>query len=149
MTDAARAIARLMDRSGQVVTRFARPIRDGLILIPVGLTRAVWTFIGVDARAYWNVNLGHPYVGSGVGDVSTDLYSPAFAQLTAPLSILPFPVFDALWTVLLIATFVWLVRPWPWAAYGVSGLVPSSLLFTTWSIIPRSPGLGSASHGPG
>lgn len=124
MTGTARAIAGLMNRSGPVVTRFARPIRDGLIL--AGLARAAWyfivqgiqpwTFIGVDARAYWNVDLAHPYVGSGVGDISTYLYSPAFAQLMAPLSALPFPVFDALWTVLLAATFAWLVRPWPWAA---------------------------------
>ncbi len=121
---ALRAIDRAMDRAGQVLARFSRPVRDGLIL--VGLGRAAyyffvqgiqpWTFIGVDARAYWQVNLAHPYIGSGVGDISTYLYSPAFAQVTAPLSLLPFPVFDALWTAVILVVAIWLVRPWPWAA---------------------------------
>lgn len=124
MTDVVQAIGSPADRAGVVIARFARPIRDGLIL--AGLARAAyyffvqgihpWTFPGVDARAYWQVDLAHPYVGSGVGDLSTYLYSPAFAQLMAPLSALPFPVFNALWTALLIVVFAWLVRPWPWAA---------------------------------
>ena len=123
MSDVVWAISGLVDQAGAVVTRFSRPIRDGLII--VGLARAAyyylvqgihpWTFVGVDARAYWGIDLAHPYVGSGLGDVSTYLYSPAFAQVMAPLSLLPFPVFDALWTVLLVATLAWLVRPWPWA----------------------------------
>jgi hypothetical protein len=123
MSDAVRALSGLIDQTGVFVARFSRPIRDGLIL--VGLARAAyyylvqgihpWTFPGVDARAYWRIDLAHPYVGSGLGDVSTYLYSPAFAQVMAPLSLLPFPVFDALWTVLLVATLAWLVRPWPWA----------------------------------
>jgi hypothetical protein len=124
MRDLGQALERLMERAGTVVTHYRRPIRDGLVI--VGVLRAVWyffvqgiqpwTFFGIDARAYWGVDMTHPYVNSGVGDVSTYLYSPAFAQLLAPLSNLPFPVFDALWTVLLLVTFVWLVRPWPLAA---------------------------------
>jgi hypothetical protein len=123
MSDIVRALSGLMDRAGAVVARFSRPIRDGLII--VGLGRAAyyyivqgihpWTFPGVDARAYWGIDLAHPYVSSAVGDVSSYLYSPAFAWVMAPLSMLPFPVFDALWTILLVATLVWLVRPWPWA----------------------------------
>jgi Glycosyltransferase family 87 len=122
MTGAVRAIDRALDRAALVLTRFARPARDGLIV--VGLGRAAyyffvqgiqpWTFVGVDARAYWQVNLAHPYVGSGVGDVSTYLYSPAFAQLMAPFSLLPFPVFDGLWTALILVVCAWLIRPLPW-----------------------------------
>jgi len=118
------ALDTALDRAGRLVERYKRPLRDGLIL--VGVLRAAWyylvqgiwpwTFIGVDARAYWGVNLAHPYAASGVGDVSTYLYSPAFAQLTAPLSMLPYPVFLALWIGVLAVVFAWLVRPWPWAA---------------------------------
>lgn len=132
MTGILRAIDRALDRARLVHARFARPVRDGLIV--VGLGRAAyyffvqgiqpWTFIGVDARAYWQVDLAHPYVGSGVGDVSTYLYSPAFAQLMAPFSLLPFPVFDALWTTLLIVACAWLIRPWPWA--GLMLILPIS-----------------------
>ena len=123
MTGIIRAIDRVLDRAGLVLARFARPVRDGLIV--VGLGRAAyyffvqgiqpWTFIGVDARAYWQVDLAHPYLTSGVGDVSAFLYSPAFAQVMAPFSLLPFPAFDALWTALLVVVCAWLIRPWPWA----------------------------------
>ena len=102
----------------------ARPARDALIL--VGLGRAAWYYVvqgvhpwewpGIDARAYWGVDLAHPYTGSELGIVSTYLYSPAFAQFLAPASLLPFPVFAALWTTLLAAVALWLIRPRPWAA---------------------------------
>jgi Glycosyltransferase family 87 len=132
MTGALRAIDRALDRAGLMLARYARPVRDGLIV--VGLGRAAyyffvqgiqpWTFIGVDARAYWQVDLAHPYVGSGVGDVSTYLYSPAFAQLMAPFSLLPFSAFDAMWTALLLVVCAWLIRPWPWA--GLMLILPIS-----------------------
>ena len=103
--------------------RNRRTLRDALILI--GLGRAAWyflvqgihpwTFAGIDARAYWRVDLAHPYVSSGVGDYSTYLYSPAFSQFLAPLYVLPFEAFFVLWTAASIAVLYWLVRPWPWA----------------------------------
>lgn len=108
---------------GPTMARFRRPLRDALIL--VGLARAFvyfviqgihpWEFAGIDARAYWGVDLAHPYANSGVGELSTYLYSPAFAQVLAPFSLLPFWVFYALWTAVSLALFAWLVRPWPWA----------------------------------
>ena len=61
------------------------------------------------------MNLAHPYANSGVGDFSTYLYSPAFAQILAPFGLLPFGVFYAVWTAAAIAVLIWLVRPWPWA----------------------------------
>ena len=113
-------------RTGLDTTRlaaFRRPLRDALIV--VGVARALyyffvqgiqpWTFWGVDAKAYWQVDLAHPYTQSQPGVLSTYLYSPAFAQLLAPLSNLPFEVFFALWTAMNVVVLVWLVRPWPWA----------------------------------
>lgn len=115
--------ADLPARLGERLGRYRRPARDALVA--VGILRALyyffvqdikpWEFAGVDARAYWGIDLARPYVGSGVGDVSTYLYSPAFAQIMAPFSALPFNVFFALWTALLVATCAWLARPWPWA----------------------------------
>jgi hypothetical protein len=103
--------------------RWQRPLRDALII--VGTVRALWyfvvqgiqpwTFAGVDARAYWGLDLENLYSTSQVGELSTYLYSPAFAQLLAPFSALPFEVFFALWTAVSFAILVWLVRPWPWA----------------------------------
>jgi len=116
-------VAEKLRAVGAGATRFGRPVRDALVVVGIG--RALWYFIvqgirpwefaGVDARAYWQVDLAHPYVGSGVGDISTYLYSPAFAQALAPFGALPFPVFFALWTTVSLVILVWLVRPWPWA----------------------------------
>jgi hypothetical protein len=114
-----------MQASGAPLTRFVRrnrrPLRDALILIGLGraafyyLVQGIhpWTFVGIDARAYWGVDLAHPYVSSGVGDHSTYLYSPAFAQFLSPLYVLPFEVFFVLWTAASIAVLYWLVKPWP------------------------------------
>ncbi len=122
MTSAA-GLRSLRADPGALLARYRRPLRDALIL--VGLGRAFvyfviqgihpWEFAGIDARAYWGVDLAHPYANSGVGELSTYLYSPAFAQVLAPFSLLPFEVFFAIWTVVSFALFVWLVRPWPWA----------------------------------
>jgi hypothetical protein len=106
-----------------VVWRNRRALRDALIL--VGLLRAFvyvvvqgihpWTFIGIDARAYWGVDLAHPYAASAVGEFSTYLYSPAFAQFLSPSYVLPFEAFYVLWTIASVLVLIWLVRPWPWA----------------------------------
>ncbi len=108
------------DRFGAIVSRYHRPIRDALIL--VGLLRAgwyffvqgiqPWTFWGIDARAYWGIDLAHPYTGN-VGVHSAFLYSPAFAQLMAPFSLLPYDVYLVIWTALLAGVALWLARPWP------------------------------------
>ncbi len=120
-------------RMRRLSRRIGRPLRDALVII--GLARAIlyfggpfsimgtevgqgihpWEFLGVDARAYWSVDLAHPYASSGVGVLSTYLYSPAFAQILAPFSLIPFEAFYALWTVMLVGIVLWLVRPWPWA----------------------------------
>ena len=106
-----------------LASRNRRALRDALILI--GLARAAvyylvqgiqpWTFLGIDARAYWRVDLAHPYAASAVGEHSTYLYSPAFAQFLSPSYGLSFEVFFVLWTVASVAVLWWLVRPWPWA----------------------------------
>ncbi len=106
-----------------IAHRNRRALRDALILI--GLLRAAvyffvqgihpWTFVGIDARAYWRVDLAHPYASSGVGEFSTYLYSPAFAQFLSPLYVLPFEAFFVLWTAASVLVLYWLVRPWPWA----------------------------------
>jgi hypothetical protein len=66
---------------------------------------------GQDARAYWAVPLDAPYVPGSVGHESAYLYSPAFLQAMMPLRALPFPLFLAAWTVLLLAVLYWLSGP--------------------------------------
>jgi len=103
--------------------RNPRPIRDALIVI--GIVRAVfyytvqgrdvWNHLGIDAAAYWGIDLAHPYQTGNVGDYSAYLYSPAFAQVVSPFSAIPFPVFYGVWLLLSVLALSWLVRPWPWA----------------------------------
>ena len=121
---AMQAVTRAASGTDARLARLRRPVRDALVVVGIG--RALWFVLvqgirpwesaGVDARAYWQVDLAHPYVGSAVGDISTYLYSPAFAQALAPFGALPFPVFFALWTAISVAILIWLVRPWPWVA---------------------------------
>ena len=77
---------------------------------------------GIDARAYWLVDLRDLY---GVGPSNDDafLYSPVIAQLLDPLTWLPWPVFLALLTAASLAALVWMAGPWsivcavtPWVA---------------------------------
>jgi len=110
-------------RLWSMLERNRRAVRDALVV--AGLARAFWYYavqgvhpwewLGIDARAYWRVDLAHPYASSTLGGLSSYLYPPIFGQILAPLSALPFPVFFALWTALLVVVLAWLVRPWPWA----------------------------------
>jgi hypothetical protein len=93
----------------------------------VGLTIAGLIFTGVylvillggqgflDAHAYWAAHPPDLYAGAVVGGRDAYLYSPAFAQLIAPLTALPFPAFILIWTALAVAGLLWLVRPLSWA----------------------------------
>lgn len=73
--------------------------------------------IGVDAYAYWSVDPSHPYGASAPGAFRAYFYSPAFAQLTAPIHLLPWQVFIAAWTVVL--TFVLLWQTGRWMAFAL------------------------------
>lgn len=65
----------------------------------------------VDAYAYWATGSGHLYDGA-TGAMGSYLYSPAFAQVLTPISWLPWPVFNALWTAMNVALLWWLVGRW-------------------------------------
>jgi hypothetical protein len=57
-----------------------------------------------DARSYYGLNLADLYTGrTEWNTIGAYPYSPAFAQLVYPLNLLPWPLFVAAWTALLIA----------------------------------------------
>jgi hypothetical protein len=62
----------------------------------------------VDAYAYWSTRSGIDYGGATVGSMGSYLYSPAFAQLLAPITWLPWQIFVAGWTALNLAVLWWL-----------------------------------------
>ena len=67
--------------------------------------------IGVDAHVYWAVDPSRPYTAAQPG-TPVYLYSPAFAQLTAPIHLLPWTVFIASWTLVLTGLLVWQAGLW-------------------------------------
>jgi len=94
-----------------------RLLRDGFIILSV-------VFVGlrlfaiepwadsVDAYAYWTTRSGDYYAAADTGQIGAYLYSPAFAQLLAPLTWLPANVFMAIWTGVNCAALWYLLRRW-------------------------------------
>jgi hypothetical protein len=91
-----------------------RLLRDGYVILAV-------VFVGlrlfaiepwadsVDAYAYWTTRSGDFYDAAQTGQIGAYLYSPAFAQVLAPLTWLPIAVFTALWTAINFAALWWLL----------------------------------------
>jgi hypothetical protein len=71
-----------------------------------------WTLPILDVHAYWATQFGLDYAHANPFQIGAYLYTPAFAQAIAPLTLLPFPVFAALWTALSVVVYVWLVGRW-------------------------------------
>lgn len=67
-----------------------------------------WAMPAYDSYAYWLTRGGVDYGATHQGVTGAYLYSPAFAQLIAPLTVLPWPAFLALWTVLTTLPLAWL-----------------------------------------
>lgn len=108
----------LWARSDRDETSGARPLRD--IAIPAFIVLAgslvVFRLLGIypwnesvfDLHAYWITRDGVDYANQHAGPAGTYLYSPAFAQLIRPLTILPLPLFAAIWTSIGAALLIWL-----------------------------------------
>ena len=85
---------------------------------------------GMDsAHAYWNVWRVGPYA-LPPGSPDAYNYSPAFAQVIYPLTLLPWPAFLAIWSMLLLAALLWLLWPLPprWRWLAVAYVAPPALL---------------------
>jgi len=67
-----------------------------------------WALPAYDAYAYWLTRDGIDYSATYQGATGAYLYSPAFAQVIAPLVALPWPVFLALWTLIMALPLAWL-----------------------------------------
>lgn len=77
-----------------------------------------------DQWAYWSTRFGFDYAAAHPGESGAYLYSPAFAQLIAPLTVLPLPVFMATWTALVAAVFYWVAG---WRAFFIGALAPVAM----------------------
>lgn len=77
--------------------------------------------VGIDAHAYWLTGHHASLYWRPPAGIDAYLYSPAFAQLIRPLTLLPWPVFYAVWVVAESLAFAWLLKPLGWA-WGVPAL---------------------------
>jgi hypothetical protein len=71
-----------------------------------------WNAPFFDVHAYWATQFGIDYSHANPFLIGAYLYPPAFAQAIAPLTLLPFPVFAALWTALSVVVCAWLAGRW-------------------------------------
>jgi hypothetical protein len=67
-----------------------------------------WVFPAFDSYSYWLTRSGVDYTATHQGPTGAYLYAPVFAQLIAPLTALPWPVFAGVWTALAAAPLAWL-----------------------------------------
>ena len=94
-----------------------RLLRDGYVILAVAFLALRLFQVppwdqSVDAYAYWTTRDGTFYDAQTAGSIGAYLYSPAFAQLLAPITWLPWPLFDTIWTGFNLAIVWWLLGRW-------------------------------------
>jgi hypothetical protein len=111
----------------------ARRLGTSIFVLVVAIFAAVrlidvypWNDRIFDLWAYWTTRAGLDYAAAVPGHTGDYLYSPAFAQLIAPLTALPLPLFTAAWTALLAVVLYWLTG-WRAALIGLFAPVALSL----------------------
>jgi hypothetical protein len=85
---------------------------------------------GMDAHAYYLAGQRGDLYGWPDGSSYGYLYSPVFAQIIKPLTLLPWPAFEALWIGAEAIAYAWLLWPLPlrWRALAYLFLVPALCL---------------------
>ena len=71
-----------------------------------------WNYPSLDLYTYWATRSGFDYGLSNPFTIGAFLYAPVFAQVIAPLTVLPWPIFAGIWTALIAAAYLWLVGRW-------------------------------------
>lgn len=105
------AVARLRARIGP---RYLRTLDLGLragFVVALVIFAVYRPVEAVDAHAYWAVDLANPY-SRPVATLDAFTYPPPAAIGFWVLGHLPWPVFEALWTVLIGVALLWLAGPW-------------------------------------
>jgi hypothetical protein len=97
--------------------RWDRLLRRLVVGLAFAALLFVWGWLNArgiffrDALAYWRPDFADLYGGRQVGEPSTYLYSPAFAQLMWLPGFLPWPLFAAVWSALTLVALVWMTGP--------------------------------------
>jgi hypothetical protein len=115
--------ARLQRRLDRISEPTADMVRQRLgldVFIAIGIALVAlrlfnvspWTMPILDLHAYWITRFGVDYDGANPFVIGSYLYSPVFAQVIWPIAQLPWPVFAAFWTGLMVLVYAWLVGRW-------------------------------------
>ena len=67
--------------------------------------------LAADARTYWAAPYSNPYPGPELGLPGAYLYPPPFIQALAPLRLLPWELFHAVWAAIGFGALIFLVGP--------------------------------------
>ena len=86
-----------------------------------------WTPWVLDMHTYWATGAGVSYVNSNPYVIGAYLYAPVFAQAIAPITLLPWPWFAALWTAAIASTLIWLAGRWSFPVLLFTGAVALEL----------------------
>ena len=111
MTPILAGVARLRARIGP---RYLRTLDLGLragFVVALVLFAIYRPVEAVDAHAYWAVDLANPY-SRPIATLDAFTYPPPAAIGFWVLGHLPWPVFQALWTLAIGAALLWLAGPW-------------------------------------
>jgi hypothetical protein len=108
------ALERTADNVADLGVVFAGTIWFVIVFLSMPFGR-VWQ-TGQEAFCYWIANLNSPYSLSNWGSPIAYVYSPAFLQFMLPLTHLPWLLYMAIWTGLLIAAVRYLTGPRLFAA---------------------------------
>lgn len=93
-------------------------------------------WLGADAGAYWHAWHTGKLYGLPPGALDAYLYSPAFAEVTRPLALLPRNAFCITWIAVEATVFMWLLRPlgrW-WGSAGFLMCVPELCLGNVYGL---------------
>lgn len=111
-----------------------------------GVRYAFSVGLGYDAHAYWGAWRHGLY---DVPPLSKDayLYSPAFAQVIWPLTLLPWRIFELIWGSAAVVAFLWLLRPLGirWGAPAFVACIPEIVTGNVYAFMALSLAL-SLSH---
>ena len=116
-----------------------------------GTWHALGVGLGYDSHAYWvAVQEMDRLYGSPALSRDAYLYSPVFAQVIWPLGRLPWPVFWALWSLLLAVAFLWLLRPLPtrWLVPAFIATLPEIVTGNVYAVMAVALVLGASSGPP-
>jgi hypothetical protein len=107
--------------------------------------------LGYDSHAYWAA-VQHMDRLYDAPALSRDayLYSPLFAQLVWPLGRLPWPIFYVLWSAVVAAVFVWLLRPLGrrWFLPAFIATIPEIVTGNVYALMAAALVLGASSGPP-